>query len=76
MYIAVMLVWSAAVAYFKNLSATKEITKAGFKIIEDKRSDLKQITDFIKDYWYIFIPGYNVYESIKVLTTPKSLYAQ
>lgn len=45
------------------------------KVKSDKRSFSEKAFDFLKDYFYLLVPGYNIFKSFQILRIRESEYA-
>ena len=59
----------------KNINADAKIERNGYKISEDNRSPLEIAISFIKDYFFLIIPFYNIFKSVKLLFSNDTEYA-
>lgn len=69
------VVISVGIQVFKNYVSDKKIQKEGYKIINDNTL-LENISDFICDYSYVFIPIRNIKKSFKLLLTSDRKYTK
>ena len=49
--------------------------KKGKKIIADPRSISEVAFDFVKDYFYLLVPGINIYKTFNIIKTKENDYA-
>lgn len=65
---------SSAMMIIKNYKSNTILEKRNYVFNEDKRDLTDQVLDFMKDYWYLFIPGYNLYKANKKRTEAILVY--
>lgn len=66
---------SAGVQLFKNNMANAAIKRKGYNISSDNRSKSEILSSFIKDYFYILVPGVNIYKAFKLFMKDDNSYA-
>ena len=71
-----MLVVSAIMKSTKNSGAKHKIERQGFVVTKDKRSVSERTISFIKDNFYLLIPGYNLIKSFRMFVTNDVTYAE
>ncbi len=67
---------TSGIQIYKNCQAKKIIEKEGYLILEDHRDDTTKYLSFIKDYFYILIPFYNLYRGLKLVLISNKEYAK
>lgn len=70
-----MFGFSSAIQLFKNNMANSYIQRKGKVIHDDERSFSEIISNFIKSYAYLIVPGLNVYKAIKLFIENDASYA-
>ena len=66
---------SAGIQVFKNYMSDKKLQKEGYEIISDN-TFLENVSDFICDYSYIFMPITNLKKSFRLLLTSDRKYTK
>ena len=66
---------STIITAAKNNGAKHRIERSGLIVTPDNRSASEKVISFIKDYFYLIVPGYNIYKSMKKFFTKESVYA-
>ena len=64
----IMFWLSASVKVCYNLIADSKINRKGYDVNLDERHPIKQVGSFMKDYFYLFIPGYNIFKTFGVFS--------
>ena len=61
---------ATGVQIFKNNMAKNIIERSGYEITAEDRSVSEVLSSFVKDYFYILVPGYNLYKDSYKLSFP------
>ena len=69
------VVISTGIQIFKNYISDKKIQKEGYEIISDN-TFLENVSDFVCDYSYIFMPVTNLKKSFRLLLTSDRKYTK
>ena len=54
---------SAILTAAKNNAAKHKVERQGYRVHPDRRSLTERTISFIKDYFFLIVPGYNLYKS-------------
>lgn len=66
---------ATGVQIFKNNMAKNIIERSGYEITAEDRSVSEVVSSFVKDYFYILVPGYNLYRAFKLFIKEDKEYA-
>jgi len=59
----------------KDYGAKKNIERKGLHVISDPRSFVERTFSFVNDYFYLLIPGYNIYKTFQLIRINGNEYA-
>ena len=66
---------STFVKIAKDYGAKRNIERKGLYVIDDPRSFTEQVFSFVNDYFYLFIPIYNIYKTLQLIRMNGNEYA-
>ena len=70
-----MFATSSLLTMAKNNAAKHKIERKGYIVNPDRRSITEKTISFVKDYFFLLVPFYNIKKSFKILLTKDEDYA-
>ena len=74
-YLLFMFLLSTGIVATKNVAADSKIERQGYKVNPDNRSIFESGISFIKDYFFLIVPIYNIIKAFKIFLSNDTEYA-